>query len=121
MQSILEGCFLYHESEWAYPSIVGSGDNATILHYNENKEVMNDGDLVLIDAGCEIDAYPSDITRSFPVNGKFTDAQSDIYELVLKAQLAGIEACQVGAPWSAMHQATSEVLAEGLIQLGILN
>ena len=121
MQAIIEGCFLYHESEWAYPSIVGSGDNATILHYNENKEVMNDGDLVLIDAGCEIDGYASDITRTFPVNGKFTDAQREIYELVLKAQLAGIEACQVGAPWSAMHQATSEVLAEGLIQLGILN
>ena len=121
MQAIIEGCFLYHESEWAYPSIVGSGDNATILHYNENKDVMNDGDLVLIDAGCEIDGYASDITRTFPVNGKFTDAQREIYELVLKAQLAGIEACQVGAPWSAMHQATSEVLAEGLIQLGILN
>ena len=121
MQSIIEGCFLYHQSQWAYPSIVGSGDNATILHYNENKDVMNDGDLVLIDAGCEIDGYASDITRTFPVNGKFTDAQKDIYELVLKAQLAGIEACQVGAPWSSMHQATSEVLAEGLIDLGILD
>ena len=121
MQSIIEGCFLYHQSEWAYPSIVGSGDNATILHYNENNDAMNDGDLVLIDAGCEIDGYASDITRTFPVNGKFTDAQRDIYELVLKAQLAGIEACQVGAPWSSMHLATSEVLAEGLIELGILD
>ena len=121
MQSIIEGCFLYHQSEWAYPSIVGSGDNATILHYNENNDAMNDGDLVLIDAGCEIDGYASDITRTFPVNGKFTDAQRDIYELVLKAQRAGIEACQVGAPWSSMHLATSEVLAEGLIELGILD
>ena len=121
MQSIIEGCFLFHQSQWAYPSIVGSGDNATILHYGDNNDVMNDGDLVLIDAGCEIDGYASDITRTFPVNGKFTDAQRDIYELVLKAQIAGIGACQVGSPWSAMHHATSRVLAAGLIELGILN
>lgn len=121
MQSIIEGCFLYYQSHWAYPSIVGSGDNATILHYNENNDVINDGDLVLIDAGCEIDGYASDITRTFPVNGKFNDAQREIYELVLKAQLAGIEACQVGSPWSAMHHATSHVLAQGLIDLGILD
>ena len=121
MQSIIEGCFLFHESEWSYPSIVGSGDNATILHYNENNDVMKDGDLVLIDAGCEIDGYASDITRTFPINGKFTDAQRTIYELVLKAQLAGIEACQAGSPWSAIHDATSRVLAQGLIDLGILD
>ena len=121
MQSIIEGCFLHHKSEWSYPSIVGSGDNATILHYNENKDIMKDGDLVLIDAGCEIDGYASDITRTFPVNGQFTEAQRAIYELVLKAQLAGIEACQAGSPWSAMHRATSEVLAQGLIDLKILN
>ena len=121
MQSIIEGCFLFHQSEWAYPSIVGSGDNATILHYNENKDVMNDGDLVLIDAGCEIDGYASDITRTFPANGKFTDAQKDIYELVLKSQLAGIEACQAGSPWSSMHNATSKILAQGLIDLDILD
>ena len=121
MQSIIEGCFLFHKSEWSYPSIVGSGDNATILHYNENSDVMKDGDLVLIDAGCEIDGYASDITRTFPINGKFTEAQRTIYELVLKAQLAGIDACQAGSPWSAMHDATSRVLAQGLIDLGILN
>lgn len=121
LQSIIEGCFLYHKSEWAYPSIVGSGDNATILHYNENSQPAFDGDVVLIDAGCEVDGYASDITRSFPVNGKFTQPQRAIYNLVLKSQLAGIEACQVGAPWSAMHHATSRVLAQGLIDLGILN
>ena len=121
MQSIIEGCFLFHQSQWAYPSIVGSGDNATILHYGDNNDVMNDGDLVLIDAGCEIDGYASDITRTFPVNGKFSEAQRSIYELVLEAQLAGIEACQVGSPWSAMHHATSRVLASGLIELGILD
>ena len=120
LQSIIEGCFLYHQSEWAYPSIVGSGDNATILHYNENSDPLVDGDVVLIDAGCEIDGYASDITRSFPVNGKFTDVQKQIYDLVLRAQIAGIEACQVGAPWSAMHHATSHVLAQGLIDLGVL-
>ena len=121
MQSIIEGCFLFHQSQWAYPSIVGSGDNATILHYGDNDDVMNDGDLVLIDAGCEIDGYASDITRTFPVNGKFSDAQRAIYELVLKAQHAGIEACQAGSPWSSMHHETSRVLAAGLIELGILD
>ncbi len=121
LQSIIEGCFLYHKSEWAYPSIVGSGDNATILHYNENSQPASDGDIVLIDAGCEVDGYASDITRSFPVNGKFTEPQRAIYDLVLKSQIAGIEACQVGSPWSAMHHATSRVLAQGLIDLGILN
>jgi len=121
LQSIIEGCFLYHQSEWAYPSIVGSGDNATILHYNENSDSLHDGDVVLIDAGCEIDGYASDITRSFPVNGRFTDVQKQIYDLVLRAQMAGIEACQVGSPWSAMHHATSHILAQGLIDLGILD
>ena len=121
LQSIIEGCFLYHKSEWAYPSIVGSGDNATILHYNENSDAMNESDVVLIDAGCEVDGYASDITRTFPVSGKFTEAQRAIYELVLEAQIAGIGACQVGSPWSAMHHATSHVLAQGLIDLGILD
>jgi Xaa-Pro aminopeptidase len=120
MQSVIEGCFLFHQSHWSYPSIVGSGDNATILHYGDNHDVMNDGELVLIDAGCEIDGYASDITRTFPVNGKFTDAQREIYELVLKAQMAGIEACQAGSPWSAMHHATCQILAQGLLDLGIL-
>ncbi len=120
LQAIIEGCFLYHQSEWAYTSIVGCGDNATILHYTDNKSIMNDGELVLIDAGCEISGYASDITRTFPVNGKFTEAQRAIYELVLKAQLAGIAACQSGSPWSDMHHATSRVLAQGLLDLGIL-
>ena len=120
LQAIIEGCFLYHESQWAYSSIVGCGDNATILHYTDNKSIMEDGELVLIDAGCEISGYASDITRTFPVNGRFTEPQRAIYELVLKAQLAGIEACQSGTPWSNMHHATSRVLAQGLLDLGIL-
>lgn len=121
LQSIIEGHFVSNRSHWAYPSIVGGGDNATILHYNENKDDINDGDLVLIDAGCEIHGYASDITRTWPVNGVFTDAQREIYELVLAAEKAAIEACQVGAPWKSFHEASSRVLAQGLIDLGILD
>ena len=120
IQSIIEGYFVSNMSHWAYPSIVGGGDNATILHYNKNQDVINDGDLVLIDAGCEIDGYASDITRTWPVNGVFSDAQREIYELVLEAEKAAIDACQVGAPWKSFHEAASRVLAQGLIDLGIL-
>ena len=121
LQAIIEGYFTSNKSQWSYPSIVGGGDNATILHYNVNSADISDGELVLVDAGCEVKGYASDITRTWPVNGKFNDAQREIYELVLKAQIAGIGACQAGSPWSAMHQATSIVLAQGLIDLGILN
>ena len=121
LQSIIEGYFVSNRSHWAYPSIVGGGDNATILHYNKNQEIINDGDLVLIDAGCEIHGYASDITRTWPVNGVFTDAQREIYELVLAAEKAAIEACQVGSPWKSFHVASSRVLAQGLIDLGILD
>lgn len=121
LQSIIEGHFVSNRSHWAYPSIVGGGDNATILHYNENKDDINDGDLVLIDAGCEIHGYASDITRTWPVNGVFTDAQREIYELVLAAEKAAIKACQVGAPWKSFHEASSRVLAQGLIDLDILD
>ena len=81
---------------------------------------INDGDLVLVDAGCEISGYASDITRTWPVNGKFSDSQREIYNLVLNAEKAAIEACVVGSSWSAMHHASSKVLAQGLIDLGIL-
>ncbi len=121
LQSIIEGHFISNRSHWAYPSIVGGGDNATILHYNENKDDIDDGDLVLIDAGCEIHGYASDITRTWPVNGIFSEAQREIYELVLAAEKAAIEACQVGAPWKSFHEASSRVLAQGLIDLGILD
>ena len=121
LQSIIEGYFVSNKSHWAYPSIVGGGDNATILHYNQNLDDINDGELVLIDAGCEIEGYASDITRTWPVNGKFSDAQREIYELVLAAEKAAIEACQVGAPWKSFHEASSRVLAQGLIDLGILD
>ena len=105
----------------SYNPIVGGGDNSTVLHYSTNSESIGGGELVLVDAGCEVNGYASDITRTWPVSGKFTQPQRDIYELVLKAELSAIEACQAGSPWINMHKAASEVLARGLIDLGILN
>ena len=121
IQAIIEGHFIDSKSQWSYPSIVGGGDNATILHYSSNSETVGDGDLVLVDAGCEVHGYASDITRTWPVNGKFTEAQKEIYNLVLEAELAGIDACRAGSPWRSMHEASSTVLARGLVQLGILD
>lgn len=121
VQAAIEGHFLANGSGWSYPSIVGGGDNATILHYHANNQEILDGELVLVDAGCEVDGYASDITRTWPVNGKFSESQREIYDLVLAAELAGIEACQVGEPWSASHKATMEVISRGLIDLGILD
>ena len=121
LQSVIESCFTSNNAQWAYPSIVGGGDNAAILHYNTNQESVKDGQLVLIDAGCEVQGYASDITRTWPVNGRFTDAQREIYELVLKSQIAAIEACRPGARWIEFHDAASRVIAQGLIDLGILD
>ena len=121
IQSIIEGYFISNKSEYSYRSIVGGGSNATILHYCANDSIINDGDLVLVDAGCEIYGYASDITRTWPVNGKFSKEQKEIYDLVLSAELAAIEACQIGAPFRASHHAASKVMALGLIKLGILN
>lgn len=120
VQAAVEGYFQSAGSQWSYPSIVGGGENATILHYHSNDQKIADGDLVLVDAGCEVDGYASDITRTWPVNGRFTEAQQEIYELVLAAELAGIEACVVGAPWNASHRAAMDVISRGLIELGIL-
>lgn len=104
----------------AYPSIVGSGANACVLHYIENSAPLKEGDLVLIDAGCEVDCYASDITRTFPVSGKFSDPQRAIYEVVLEAQYAAIDAVQPGHHWNMPHEAALEVLTQGLIDLGII-
>ena len=104
----------------AYSTIVGAGDNACILHYIENNEKLKDGDLVLIDAGCELDCYASDITRTFPVNGKFTEAQAEIYQIVLDAQIAAIEATKPGNHWNHPHEAAVDVIVDGLIELGVL-
>ena len=104
----------------AYNSIVAGGENACILHYTENNQALKSGDLVLIDAGCEYEHYASDITRTFPVNGKFSAPQKAIYELVLKAQLAAIEAVKPGIHWDEPHNITVQVLTEGLVALGLL-
>ncbi|MGB1801012.1 MAG: Xaa-Pro aminopeptidase [Gammaproteobacteria bacterium] len=104
----------------AYPSIVGSGENGCILHYTENQDEIADGDLLLIDAGAEYHGYASDITRTFPANGKFSKAQRQAYDLVLKAQIAAIEQVQPGNHWNDPHDAAVRVLTEGMIELGIL-
>ena len=103
----------------AYTSIVAGGANACTLHYNANNAQLRDGDLLLIDAGCELDGYASDITRTFPVNGKFSPAQKDLYTLVLAAQVAAIEKVAPGQHWNAPHEAALRVLAEGFVDLGL--
>jgi len=104
----------------AYPSIVASGPNATILHYCENRRRMEEGDLLLIDAGCEWGYHAADITRTFPVNGRFTPPQRRVYEVVLRAQRAGIAAARPGNRYEAVHEAARRVLVEGLVELGLL-
>lgn len=113
--------FMAAGSRWpAYPSIVGAGDNACILHYTQNTEQIQDGDLILIDAGCELDYYAADITRTFPANGKFTDPQKELYQLVLDAQMAAIEQVKPGNHWNQPHEAAVKVLVDGLLELGLL-
>ena len=103
----------------AYTSIVAGGPNACVLHYVENSAILKDGDLLLIDAGCELDGYASDITRTFPVNGKFSGPQRDVYELVLAAQAAAIEQVRPGNEWEDPHRAAVAVLAQGFVDLGL--
>ncbi len=118
----IEAELLYHfkknGSQYpAYTSIVAGGKNACVLHYIENNSILNDGELLLIDAGCELDGYASDITRTFPINGKFTGAQKELYDLVLDAQLAAIDQTRPGNSWDAPHEAAVRVLAQGFIDL----
>jgi Xaa-Pro aminopeptidase len=101
----------------AYGSIVAAGANACVLHYRENNAVLRKGDLMLIDAGCELDSYAADITRTFPIAAKFSGAQKDIYQLVLDSQLAAIKAVKPGADFSAYHDAATRVLIQGFIDL----
>jgi len=104
----------------AYNSIVASGENACILHYVENQDELKDGDLLMIDAGAEYELYAADISRTFPVNGKFTEIQQQVYDWVLKAQLAAIETIKPGANWNAPHEAAVKILTRGLVSLGVL-
>ncbi|MCB1691217.1 MAG: Xaa-Pro aminopeptidase [Pseudomonadales bacterium] len=104
----------------AYPAIVGGGENACILHYISNDETLRAGDLVLVDAGAEYEYYASDVTRTFPVSGKFTKAQKAVYNVVLNAQLAAIEAVKPGNHWNQPHEAAVHELTRGLVELGLL-
>jgi len=99
---------------------VASGPNACVLHYRDNDRQMADGDLLLIDAGCEYRGYASDITRTFPVGGRFTGPQKAVYEVVLAAQMACLDAVRPGAPFHDYHKVAERVLAEGLIELGLI-
>jgi Xaa-Pro aminopeptidase len=105
----------------AYTSIVGTGANATVLHYVSNDATLKDGDLLLIDAGAEYRGYASDITRTFPVNGRFTPAQRDIYELVLEAQMACVEMVRPGVTNDEIKQRSIEIQTEGMVRLGLLH
>jgi Xaa-Pro aminopeptidase len=112
--------FHRHGARVAYNSIVGGGDNGCILHYTENDAELADGELVLIDAGCEVDGYASDVTRTFPVNGRFSDAQRAIYNVVLRAQDAAIDKVRPGNHWNQSHMAAVRELTRGLVKLGLL-
>lgn len=121
IEALLRGVFRSRGSERpAYAPIVGSGPNATVLHHRRNDRRMEAGDLLLIDAGSEFGYYASDVTRTFPVSGTFSDAQRALYETVLRAQIAGIGATRPGATLDDVHQASVRVIAEGLVSLGLI-
>ncbi|MGH7338631.1 MAG: M24B family metallopeptidase, partial [Myxococcota bacterium] len=104
----------------AYTTIVGGGANATVLHYVRNDQKLREDELVLIDAGCELEGYASDVTRTYPVGGSFAGPARAIYEVVLAAEQAGIAECRPGATLPAVHEAAVKVLVDGLVELGIL-
>lgn len=113
--------FLQHGARSsAYGSIVGGGPNGCILHYTDNNDTLKDGDLLLIDAGAEYQCYAADITRTFPVNGKYSLAQRQLYEIALEAQQAAIEQIRPGKHWNEPHEAAVEVIADGLVKLGLI-
>jgi Xaa-Pro aminopeptidase len=105
----------------AYSSIVGGGRNATVLHYIRNDQKLTDGELVLIDAGCELDGYASDVTRTYPVGGSYRGSQRAVYEVVLEANLTGMALAKPGATLPQIHQATTRRLVEGMVELGLLS
>ncbi len=105
---------------WGYPSIVGSGPNATILHYNASSRQMQAGDLLLVDAAGNYQGYTVDITRSYPISGSFTETQKDIYRLVFEAQEAGMKAARIGNKTADVEKAAEEVVKAGLLKLGLI-
>jgi Xaa-Pro aminopeptidase len=120
LQAELERVFRQHDAEPAYSSIVGAGNNACVLHYRSNSAQALDGDLVLVDAGAEYRGYASDITRTFPVNGRFSKEQRALHDLVGAAQVAALAQARPGVPYEAGHVAAVETLTEGLLKLGLL-
>ncbi|WP_064748321.1 aminopeptidase P N-terminal domain-containing protein, partial [Lysobacter antibioticus] len=120
LQAEIEAVFRRHDAESAYGSIVGAGSNACVLHYRANNAPIRDGELVLIDAGAEYRGYAADITRTFPVNGRFTAEQRALHDLVGAAQAAALAQARPGVPYEAGHLAAVETLTEGLLRLGLL-
>ena len=121
VEALIEQVFRRHGAAApAYTSIVGAGPNATVLHYINNDGELRDGDLLLVDAGAEYKGYASDITRTYPINGRFTAAQREIYDLVLKAQMSCVEMVRPGVTHEQLKQHSIEVLTEGMVQLGLL-
>lgn len=122
IQALLDSTFRAHapDSGTAFPSIVGSAENGTILHYVTNTRRIGEGELVLVDAGAEVGFYCADITRVFPASGRFTPAQRSVYDIVHRALDAAIEAIRPGAPVTSAHEAARRVLVEGMVQLGLL-
>lgn len=121
VEALIEYIFRKHgASAPAYGSIVGTGNNATVLHYVKNDATLKDGELLLVDAGAEYKGYAADITRTFPVSGKFTDAHRDIYELVLKADEECVARARAGVSMDELYDRSAEILTEGMVSLGIL-
>jgi len=121
IEALFREVFRRHGSQRAaYTPIIGSGPNATVLHYHANNRQLEDGDLLLIDAGCEYDYYACDVTRTFPVSGRFSDAQKMVYEAVLDAQLAAIEATRPGSTIEQIHRMVLRQLTEGMVRIGLL-
>jgi Xaa-Pro aminopeptidase len=112
--------FRSHNADMSYTPIVGGGANACVMHYRDNDQRLCAGDLLLLDAGCEVDYYASDITRTFPVSGRFTPAQRAVYQVVLDAQTAAIDKVRAGNHWNQPHEAAVRVITQGLLKLGLL-
>jgi Xaa-Pro aminopeptidase len=112
--------FRSHNADISYYPIIGGGANACVMHYRDNDQPLCEGDLLLLDAGCEHDYYASDITRTFPVSGRFTAVQRAVYEIVLEAQLAAIDKVRSGNHWNHPHEAAVRVITQGLVKLGLL-
>jgi Xaa-Pro aminopeptidase len=112
--------FRSHNAELSYLPIVAAGANCCVMHYRHNDQRLSEGDLLLLDAGCEHDYYASDITRTFPVGGRFSAAQRAVYEVVLEAQIAAIDKVRPGNHWNEPHEAAVRTITQGLVALGLL-